>query len=449
MREESLSARDVVVIAAPIVVANVAVPLLGVADTAVIGHLGRTAPLAAIAIGAQIFNFLYWGMGFLRMGTTGLAAQARGGGDEGEVRAVLLRALLVAGVIGGALILFQRPLVDGALLVFPSNREVAALVRQYVLVRIWDAPAVLATYAAIGWFIGRKETRVVMLLQVFMNTLNIALDVALVVGFGLGVRGVAVGTLVAEWSALGLAGVLITMRLRRARAPRAPLLEPRRFSAMLQVNRDIFLRTVLLIAAFAWFTRQGARSGEVVLAANHVLLQFLAFSSFFLDGFAFAAEALVGQAFGSGSRGAVTRAVRLSTVLAVGTAAAMSLGFAVLGPFIIDGLTNVPAVRATARVFLWYAALHPLLGVWCFQLDGIFIGATRTRDMRNAMVLSFLLYLGAWWLAWGPLGNHGLWLAFLVFFVARGVTLGARYPALVEAVRPPRGARVPGAEGAL
>jgi MATE family multidrug resistance protein len=436
---ETLTFRRVLAIAWPIILANAAVPLLGIVDTAVIGHLGSAAPLGAIAIGAQIFNFLYWGLGFLRMGTTGLAAQADGAGDASEVRAVLARALMIALALGVVLILLQRPLAAGAFVVFRSSSEIEALARSYFFIRIWGAPATLASYALLGWFIGRRDTRLVLVMQLFLNGLNMTLDALFVVGFGWGVRGVALGTLISEWSAVLLGLAMVAMVMRRERAPAAELdlrrvLDPRALVDTLRVNQDIFLRTLLLIGAFAWFTRQGARAGDVILAANHVLLQFLAFSAFFLDGFAFSAEALVGQAVGRRDRSAVVRAVRLSSVLAAATAASTALFFAVVGPPIIDALTSVVEVRDAAYRFLPYVVLHPLVGVWCFQLDGIFVGAIRSADMRNTMIVSFAVYIGVWWLLWPQFENHGLWIAFILFFVARGVTLAARYPALLKAV---------------
>jgi len=434
-----------VALASPIILANLAVPLLGIVDTAVIGHLGSVVPLAAIAIGSQIFNFLYWGMGFLRMGTTGLTAQADGAGEESEVRAVLVRSLLIGVAIGVGLVVIQRPVVAVAEFVFQSGPDVTEMAREYFLIRIWGAPATFASYVALGWFIGLRKTRVVMVLQVFLNSVNIILDVLFVVGFGWGVRGVALGTLISEWSAAALALALIAAQIRKRRVDRDcggwrdRVFDSRAVIATIDVNRDIFLRTVLLIAAFAWFTRQGARAGDVILAANHVLLQFLVLSAFFLDGFAFSTEALIGQAVGARSRQDVVRAVRLTTVLAAATAAATTIAFAIFGPAVIDRLATAPEVRSAARVFLIYAVFHPLVGVWCFQLDGIFIGATRTRDMRNAMVASFAIYIAAWWLLWDPLGNHGLWIALLLFFVARGVTLALRYPALVRDSTPGKG----------
>jgi MATE family multidrug resistance protein len=436
-----LSYRRVFLIAWPIILANAAVPMLGIVDTAVIGHLGSAAPLGAIAIGAQIFSFLYWGLGFLRMGTTGLTAQADGAGDSVEIKAVLARALLIAVGLGAAFLLCQIFLAAGAFLVFRTSDEIEGLARSYFFIRIWGAPATLASYAILGWFIGLRETRLVLILQIFLNALNIFLDVLFVVGFGWGVRGVALGTLISEWAAAALGLALVFFSLRRGLISSEPghidvarVLRPQALLATLRINQDIFLRTLLLIGAFAWFTRQGARAGDLVLAANYVLLQFLSFSAFFLDGFAFSAEALVGHAVGKASRTRLTRAVRLSTILAAATAVLTAVLFAVAGPRLIDALTNVSEVRWLAREFLPYVVFHPLVGVWCFQLDGIFIGATRSADMRNAMIVSFLLYIVTWRLLWPSLGNHGLWSAFILFFVARGVTLAARYPTLLRTV---------------
>jgi MATE family multidrug resistance protein len=436
-----LTHRRVIAIAWPIILANLAVPLLGIVDTAVVGHLGSAAPLGAIAIAAQVFSFLYWGLGFLRMGTTGLTAQADGARDAAEVAATLSRSLLIAVVLGIGLILARGPLGAAAFLVFRSSPEIERLASCYFFLRIWGAPATLIGYAVTGWFIGVRATRLVLVQQLFLNALNIGLDLLFVVGLGWGVRGVALGTLIAEWSAALLALGLVVVYRRRSGAPDqrsrtdlSHVLQPRALLATLRVNRDIFLRTLLLIGAFAWFTRQGALAGEMILAANYVLLQLLTFSAFFLDGFAFAAEGLVGQAVGGRSRAGLRAAVRLSSHLAMATAATTALAFAVGGPWIIDGLTGVAEVREAARRFLPYAVLHPLVGWWCFQLDGVFIGATRTADMRNAMIISFLAYLGLWRLLWTPLGNHGLWISFILFFIIRGVTLAVRYGALLRSI---------------
>ncbi|MGF1456443.1 MAG: MATE family efflux transporter [Alphaproteobacteria bacterium] len=426
----------------PIMLANVSIPLLGLADTAVIGNVGTTASLGAIAIGAILFNFIYWGFGFLRMGTTGLVSQAYGAEDGLELKATLARAFVVAGAIGILLMAGQTVIAWAALPLFAAEPPVEALARTYYGIRIWGAPAVLGQYVVLGWFIGSQDSRPVLILQIFQNLTNIALNLILVLGFDLGVAGVAFGTLAAEALTLLLGLWMIRLRLDRTpllkAAPaltRARVFDPPALMRTFTVNRDIMLRTLFLVAGFSWFTAMGSRLGPTTLAGNHVLMQFLAFSAFFLDGWAIAAEGLVGRAVGGRSRAAFERAVRLSTELAAVTSLGLTVLFFAGGPWAIRGLTDIEAVRAAAMTFLPYAALHPVIGVWCFQFDGIFVGATRSQAMRNAMLESFVLYLAAWWLL-QPWGNHGLWAAFLIFFAARGATLAVRYRALSASLGP-------------
>lgn len=428
-------------IAWPIVLSNATVPLLGLADTAVIGNLGNAALIGAIAVGAMIFSFLYWGFGFLRMGTTGLIAQALGSRDEAEVRATLMRALLFGGVTGLVLVVLQYPIMLGALAAVGGSSEVEANAQAYFQIRIWGAPATLATYALLGFFIGLQNSRAALVLQLVLNGLNIALDVLFVMGLGMGVEGVALGTLIAEVIAAGF-GLWMALRILRERLPASPLrpldwpriLDRAAVKKTVSVNFDIMIRTLCLIFAFAWFTNQGAKSGDVLLAANAILMQFVSFAAFFLDGFAFSAESLVGEAVGAKNRARLKQAVWFSTELAVATAISFSILFLVFGGLIIDTLTSAQDVRAASRTFLYWAAASPLLAIWCYQLDGIFIGATRTRDMRNAMMVSLAIYLTAFYLLEGVFGNHGLWAALMVFFIARTVTLYTRYPALLRSL---------------
>ncbi len=437
---ETVTRRSVWHLAWPIMVANISIPLLGLADTAVIGNVGTTASLAAIAIGAQLFNMLFWGLGFLRMGTTGMVAQAYGADDGTELKAILARALLLAAAVSVLALAAQGAILAGALLLFAAEGEVAQMARTYFDIRIWGTPAVVATFALLGWFIGAQDSRPVLVLQLFLNITNIILNMVFVLGLKLDVAGVALGTLIAEWLTLGLAIWLFRRRMAghfegraHARLTWTRIVDPAALLQTLAVNRDIFIRTALLISAFAWFTAIGSRLGPVTLAGNHVLMQFLAFSAFFLDGWAIAAEGLVGRAVGAKNRSTLNRTVRLSFELAVANAAALSLAFIALGPLVIRGLTDIETVRAAALAYLPFAALHPILGVWCFQFDGIFIGATRSRDMRNAMLVSFAAFALVWW-AMQDFGNTGLWIAFLTLFAARGITLAARYPALARSI---------------
>jgi MATE family multidrug resistance protein len=424
----------------PLILANSTVPLLGLVDTAVIGHTGRSVDLGAIALGALIFNVLFWGFGFLRMGTTGFAAQADGAGDELEVRAVLGRAVLLAAAIGLGLILLQAPIASATLRLLGASPAVEGITRGYILTRIWGAPASLALYAVMGLLIGLGHSGRLLRVQLLLNGLNMLLDVLFAGLLGWGARGIALGTAVAEWLAVAYAG-WITLRLlagrRRAVGPFWPwrrIVDPARLRQTLAANGDIMLRTLLLLFGFAWFMDRSARFGDGVLAGNHILLQFVSFSAFFLDGFAYATETLVGRAMGAGRRDLLDAAVRTASRLAAGTAAALAMGIVVLGPWAVAALTDLAEVRAAAQRYLPYAAVYVLLAVAAFQLDGIFIGATRTRAMRNASLAAIVAFLAASWPLVEWAGNDGLWAAFIVFVVARALALGAYYPALRRAV---------------
>lgn len=417
-------------LAGPIILSNVTVPLLGAVDTAVVGHLEHAYYLGAVAIGALIFSFLYWGFGFLRMGTTGFTAQAHGAGDGDEVRATLARALGTAVALAAVILVLQAPVLAAAMALIEAGPEVEGHARAYFTIRIWGAPAALGNYVVLGWFLGVLNARAALLLQVVINGLNIVLDLAFVVGLGMAVEGVALATVIAEYAGLALGLAMIRRALPAVGGVwrRGRILDVAPLKRMLRVNGDIFVRTLCLVFAFAYFTAEGARMGDVTLAANAVLLNMVMFMAYGLDGFAHAAEALVGSAIGARDRGAFRGAVRASTHLALATAGGLSLAYALTGGLIIDALTGVAAVRAAAREVLPWLIAAPLLSVWCYQLDGIFIGAVRTGEMRNAMIVSLVLYLAAIELLRPLLGNHGLWLALMLFMVARGVTLGALYP---------------------
>jgi MATE family multidrug resistance protein len=423
----------VLAIALPIILSNVSTPLIGVVDTAVVGRLPDPAYIGAVALGALVFTVAFWAFGFLRMGTTGLAAQATGAQDQDEVLACLGRALVLAGVIGAALIVFQWPIRECAFALLDATPTVEALARAYFDVRIWASPATLANYALLGWFIGLGRTDIGLVLQLVLNLANMALDALFVLVFGWDVRGVALGTLAVECLA---AVVGIVLALRHARGLHARWRRERLFAAgqlkrTIAVNRDIMIRSLALIAVFAWFVAQGARQGDVTLAANAVLMQLIAVSAYFLDGFAFAAEALVGRAVGAAHRAGLMAAARISTLWAAGFAALAALVIALFGAAIIDALTVDPTTRTAARAYLPWVVAAPILGVWAFQLDGIFIGATRTAEMRNAMLASLAIFGIGWWLL-TPWGNHGLWAALHVHYLARIGTLAYFVPRLVR-----------------
>lgn len=430
-RVAGLGHRRVLKIAIPIVLSNATVPILGAVDTGVVGQLGAAAPIGAVGIGAVVLAAIYWIFGFLRMGTTGLVAQARGAGDEGETGALLMRALLTGAAAGLIFVVFQVLLFRAAFLLAPASPEVEALAHTYLAIRIWGAPAAISLYAVTGWLIATERTRGVLVLQLWMNSLNILLDLWFVLGLGWGVPGVAIATLFAEWSGLWLGLWLCRPAfVGAAWHDWARIFDRAKVLRMMSVNGDIMVRSVLLQLAFTSFLFLGARFGDVTLAANQVILQFLEITAYALDGFAFAAEALVGAALGARDQVALRRSAILTSEWGVGVSVPLAIFFFVAGPWLIDVMATAPEVRETARIYLPWVAAAPVIGVASWMLDGIFIGATRTRAMRNAMLQSLGLYCIALLLLMGPLGNHGLWLSLMAMNVARAVTLGLRYPAL-------------------
>ena len=423
--------RRVLNVALPIVLANATVPILGAVDTAVVGQMGQAAPIGAVGLGAVILTALYWIFGFLRMGTTGLAAQAQGAGQAGEVAALLTRVLMIGAVAGLAVIALQGALFAGAFLLAPASAEVEAMARDYMQIRVMSAPAAIALYGVTGWLIALERTRAVLVIQLWMNGANIVLDLWFVLGLGWGVEGVAWATFLAEWSGLAL-GLWFCRAAFRVPAWRdwARVFDRVALARMMAVNTDILIRSLLLQGIFLSFLFLAAGEGDVVLAANQVLLQFLHITAYALDGFAFAAEALVGQAMGARNRAGLRRSAVLASLWGAGSVVVLALAFALAGGMIVDLMTTAPDVRAVAREYLPWMVAAPLLGLAPWMLDGIFIGATRTRDMRDMMVVSFAVYGAAVLMLLPLMGNHGLWAALLISFVARGVTLGLRYPAL-------------------
>ncbi|GGH32706.1 multidrug resistance protein, MATE family [Cribrihabitans marinus] len=429
--------RRVLNIALPIVLSNATVPILGAVDTGVVGQLGEAAPIGAVGIGAVILATVYWVFSFLRMGTTGLAAQARGAGDTRETGALLMRGLILAGVAGGLLIAAQVVLFWGAFALAPASEEVETLALAYLEIRIWGAPATIALFAVTGWLIAIERTRGVFVLQLWMNGLNILLDLWFVLGLGWGVEGVAIATLCAEWSGLAL-GLWLCRSAFGGDQWRdwARVFDPVRIRRMVQVNADIMIRSVLLTLSFTTFLFIGADLGDVTLAANQVLVQFLEITAFALDGFAFSAEALVGGAVGAGRRSYLRRAAIVASQWGLGGALVLGALFYAAGPWLIDLMAKAPEVQAAARLYLPWLAIAPLLGVASWMLDGIFIGATWTRDMRQAMILSVAVYVAALAVLVPFYGNHGLWAALMVLNVTRGLTLWLRYPRLEAGVGP-------------
>lgn len=423
--------------AVPIILASASVPLLGMVDTAVIGHYGSAAELGALALGALLFSFLYWGFGFLRMATTGFVARAHGAGDLAQLRAAALRPLLLGLGIGVLLWLLHAPLLGVFLLAVDAGPALAGRSSEYVGARIWGAPAALALYALCGTLIGLGRGRALLAVQLLLNGLNAVLDVWLAGHLGLGLRGIGYGTAVAEWVSALLALWLVWRCLRGPRPVAGPwltwslLAQAAAWRAMWTANTDLLLRTLGLLAGFAWFARLGGQQGETVLAANHLLLQLVAFSAFFLDGFAHVAEARVGQALGRGDRAGLRRDVRLGSELAVLSALLLAAGIWLAGPLVLGVLSDLPAVVAQAVACLPWAALYVVLSVPAFQLDGICIGAGMTAAMRRSVLQALLLFVLLAWLAQGVWGNHGLWAAMVVYVLLRGVLLWPAWPRLL------------------
>ena len=438
---DSISYRYLLQKAWPIILANASVPLLGLVDTAVIGNVGSITDLGAIAFGALIFSFVYWSFGFLRMGTTGFAAQASGAGDQQEVRVVLGRALLIALCLGVVLILIQWPIGLAAFSLLDGSAPVEAVAQQYFDIRIWGAPATLATFALMGLLIGLGKSRTLLIVQLFLNGLNILLDVWFAGILGWGASGIALGTVIAEWTTVLLAGWLVyrTLNQRKVSAdefwPKAKIMDLSALLKTASANLDIMLRTLILVFSFAFFINQSAKFGDTVLASNHILLQLIAFSAFFLDGYAFVVEALVGGAIGAKRRDVFDLAVRRSTVLALITAILLALVIALVGDIAVMLITDISSVRLAANQLLPFAALYVLFSFAAFQLDGIFIGASFTRQMRDAAALSIAVYFIAWWALSDQHGIQGLWGAMIIYVVARAVALLLFYPSLRRSVR--------------
>ena len=438
---DSISYRYLLQKAWPIILANASVPLLGLVDTAVIGNVGSITDLGAIAFGALIFSFVYWSFGFLRMGTTGFAAQASGAGDQQEVRAVLGRALLIALCLGVVLILIQWPIGLAAFSLLDGSAPVEAVAQQYFDIRIWGAPATLATFALMGLLIGLGKSRTLLIVQLFLNGLNILLDVWFAGILGWGASGIALGTVIAEWTTVLLAGWLVYRTLNERKLltevfwPKAKIMDLSALLKTASANLDIMLRTLILVFSFAFFINQSAKFGDTVLASNHILLQLIAFSAFFLDGYAFVVEALVGGAIGAKRRDVFDLAVRRSTVLALITAILLALIIALVGDIAVILMTDISSVRLAANQLLPFAALYVLFSFAAFQLDGIFIGASFTRQMRDAAALSIAVYFIAWWALSDQHGIQGLWGAMIIYVVARAVALLLFYPSLRRSVR--------------
>lgn len=417
--------RRVWALAAPMILSNISVPLVALVDSAVIGHLPHAHQLGAVAVGASLYTFLAWAMGFLRMGTTGFAAQAAGRSDGTALRQILLQGLLLAMVLAVVLGIIGLPFSHLALDLMQPSPDLKDLTLDFFHTRLFGLPAALASYALVGWFLGTQNARAPLAILLTTNLVNIALNLWFVLGLDWAVVGCARASVLAEWIG-ALLGLALTRKGLLAYPGQVAWAVLQRWSSwrpLLAVNRDIFIRSLALQSVFFLITVQGARLGDATVAANALLLNGLLLTAHALDGLAHAVEALCGHAIGAHDRAALRRSLTVAAGWSLLASAAFAVLFLFAGHLFIQMQTSIPEVRDTAFIYLPYLAALPMVAVWSYLLDGLFIGATRAREMRNAMVLSVILIAPVAWLTQG-LGNHGLWLTFMLFMLMRGVSLG-------------------------
>ena len=420
----------------PIMLANAAAPIVGLVDTFVIGRYSTTAALAGIGLGAVIYGIAYWGFGFLRMSTAGLAAQSDGADDQSAVQAHLFRAVPLGLLIGTLIFLSQAFLLAGAFKIFTASATIESSAATYIGARLWGLPATLASIALMGWFVGISRSQLALKMQLMLNAVNILLSPIFVITLGWGLWGVGIASAIAEWCGLGaglwLAYTEIKRRggLQKQALKRDTLLNAQDIRKLGVTNSNIFIRTLSLTVGFSFFGNAAAAQGVIFLAGYHILMQFITMIALVLDAFAHTAEAVTGAAFGAKDRKRFDKAVRLTSDFSCLFAVLICIAIFFLGPHFIGLLTKDADVIASAQTYLPYCALAPVIGFAAWQLDGIFIGTTKTREMRNAGIAAVLIYLGIHHLIEPVLGEHGIWIAFLSYYVARALTLAVYYPSI-------------------
>ncbi|KKD61362.1 multidrug transporter MatE [Grimontia sp. AD028] len=416
-------------LAFPMVLSNITVPLLGLVDAAVIGHLDHAWYLGGVAVGSTMIAVTFWLLGFLRMATTGLTAQAYGADDKAGLADVFLQGISLAWLLALAIIAVHPLIADWVFSYSDASAEVKRYADQYFSVRIWSAPAALSNLVIMGWLLGAQNAKKPMMLLIVINVINIVLDVLFVVGFGWKVQGAAAASVIADYSGMALGLYFVAQRWKQEMLP-APLAQWKKASAgmgrLLKLNRDIFLRSLCLQLAFTFMTFQGATLGDNVVAANAVLMNFLMLVSFAMDGFAYAMEAMVGKAIGARNRNELMDSLTATTFWSLVISLLITAAFLIFGEQIVGVISDIPAVREQAFVYLPWLIAMPLVAMWCFLLDGVFIGATRGREMRNTMFVAMAGFFVIWWLLSGW-GNHALWAAMLGFMALRGLTLGVLF----------------------
>ena len=424
-------------LAIPIMLANITVPLVGVVDTAVMGRMADPVYIGATAIGATIFSSIFWLFGFLRMGAGGQVAQFYGSDEPDEIRDTILRAVLIGFVIGLLLIIVQKPVFWISQQAFTASDQLISLTYEYFSIRIYSAPATLILYALIGALVGLQEMRCVLWVQLVLNLVNIFLNLAFFNIFEWGIKGVAVASVASEYIALVLGGYLVvrSINFKTQELFRASILSPSHLKHLLEINGNLFIRTLCLIAAYYWLTAASSRLGELTLAANTLLIQMLHIMAYSLDGFAHAAESLCGQAFGRRDRKRFVMTVRVCIEWGVLFSVIIGALYLWFSHAILSTMTNLPLVINKAHEYIGWIVLAPLISVWGFLLDGIFIGTTHTRAMRNGMIISLMVFAVSAIIFPAMIGNHGLWAAYYVLMICRAATLGFWYPGILRQFR--------------
>ena len=415
--------RQILQIALPSIVSNITVPLLGMIDVAIVGHMGSPVYIGAVAVGSMIFNLVYWLFGFLRMGSSGMTSQALGRRDFREVTRILVRSMVIAQGIALLLIVLQIPMKWLMFWLISPTPDVVPFATTYYYMVIWGAPAMMGLYGLLGWYIGMQNTSIPMFISIMQNVVNILASLTLVYGFDMKIEGVALGTVIAQYAGFIVALGLLSYyygRLRKYLVWQGTFVREA-MGRFFHVNRDIFLRTLCLVAVNLYFTSAGARSGAVILSVNTVMMQLYLFFSYFMDGFAYAGEALGGRTYGAHNRAAFRETLRHLAFWAVGVTLLYTLVYLLGGRWIVSLLTDEPQVILTADDYLFWAWLVPAAGAAAFIWDGIFIGITATRGMLVSSFVSSLVFFAVYMLTVSALGNHGLWLAMIVYLASRGV----------------------------
>ena len=429
--------KKVLNLAWPVILSNVSIPLAGAVDTAVVGHLPDPVYIGSVALGSLIFTTMYWVVGFLRMGTTGFVAQNMGAKDDEEVAAVYLRGLGVALTIGLVVLVFQKPIGSAIFWFFEGTENVESYALDYYLVRIWGMPFALCNLVVVGYLFGTQRMRSALVLQLLLNGMNIVLDVVFVLGFGWNVKGVAFATVISE-VVTALCGFWLCFRLigySNLQLGRLAIFKNERLRVLAKVNFNIMIRTLCLEAVIIYFIWVSTRTGDIVLAANAVLMHLIHFLAFGLDGFAHAAEALAGGAFGARNRIRLRKVVITTLAWSIVFALVFCLAYFVFGGLIVSLITGIKSVRIVAGEYLGWLVFAPLVCVWPFFFDGVYIGTTRTVEMRNSVILAALAFLPVAHFGFMAMGNHGLWLGIMVFMAVRGLTLAMWYPRIEQVMK--------------